>query len=71
MALFLVRWLADPMARPRARPGAVRPPLRRAAPGEKSRGTTTGCTPTAYCLESPNTRGQMAVFLTRGFLTPW
>jgi hypothetical protein len=34
-------------------------------------GITTGCTATAYCPESPNTRGQMAVFLTRGFLTPW
>ena len=37
-----------------------------------SRQITSGCsiTPPLYCPGSPNTRGQMAVFLVRAFLTP-
>jgi hypothetical protein len=31
---------------------------------------TTGCTPLTYCPDSPTTRGQMAVFIVRGLLTP-
>ncbi|MBL8211950.1 MAG: S-layer homology domain-containing protein, partial [Bryobacterales bacterium] len=34
-------------------------------------GVTTGCTATTYCTNDPTTRGQMAVFLTRAYLTPW
>jgi hypothetical protein len=34
-------------------------------------GVTTGCSATEYCLNDPATRGQMAVFLSRMFLTPW
>jgi hypothetical protein len=34
-------------------------------------GITTGCTATQYCPNDNNTRGQMAVFLTRMFFTPW
>ncbi|MBL8216995.1 MAG: S-layer homology domain-containing protein [Bryobacterales bacterium] len=30
-------------------------------------GITAGCTATTYCSEDGNTRGQMAVFVTRGF----
>lgn len=33
-------------------------------------GVTSGCSPTQYCVDAPNTRGQMAVFLTRIFFTP-
>jgi hypothetical protein len=33
-------------------------------------GITSGCTATAYCPDSPTTRGQMAVFLIRAFFTP-
>jgi hypothetical protein len=32
-----------------------------------ARGITTGCGGGNYCLNSPNTRGQMAVFLTTTF----
>ena len=31
---------------------------------------TTGCSATQYCVDQPTTRGQMAVFLIRGFFTP-
>jgi hypothetical protein len=31
---------------------------------------TLGCTTTQYCPDQPATRGQMAVFLVRGFFTP-
>lgn len=34
-------------------------------------GVTTGCSATAYCVDAPTTRAQMAVFLTRMLLTPW
>lgn len=34
-------------------------------------GITAGCTATTYCPEQQNNRGQMAVFLIRGFFTPW
>jgi hypothetical protein len=34
-------------------------------------GITTGCNATQYCPNDNNTRGQMAVFLTRMFFTPW
>lgn len=34
-------------------------------------GITTGCSGTQYCANDNNTRGQMAVFLTRMFFTPW
>jgi hypothetical protein len=33
-------------------------------------GITTGCSPTQYCVDAQTTRGQMAVFLIRAFLTP-
>jgi hypothetical protein len=33
----------------------------------KELGITAGCTANSYCAESPNTRGQMAVFVTRNF----
>jgi hypothetical protein len=33
-------------------------------------GITSGCTPTAYCMDPPTTRDQMAVFLIRTFFTP-
>jgi hypothetical protein len=33
-------------------------------------GITSGCTTTAYCSDSPTTRGQMAVFLIRALFTP-
>jgi hypothetical protein len=36
----------------------------------KELGITTGCTATTYCPDSPNTRGQMAVFIIRGLFTP-
>ncbi|MCC6343819.1 MAG: PQQ-dependent sugar dehydrogenase [Bryobacterales bacterium] len=36
----------------------------------KELGITSGCTPAAYCPNDLNTRGQMAVFLVRGLLTP-
>lgn len=36
----------------------------------KELGITTGCSPFLYCPDEPTTRGQMAVFLTRTFLTP-
>jgi len=36
----------------------------------KELGITSGCTAAQYCPNDTNTRGQMAVFLTRGFLTP-
>ncbi|MCZ2150889.1 MAG: S-layer homology domain-containing protein [Bryobacterales bacterium] len=32
----------------------------------KELGITSGCTATAYCVNDPNTRGQIAVFLARG-----
>ncbi|HTS25108.1 MAG TPA: S-layer homology domain-containing protein [Bryobacteraceae bacterium] len=32
-------------------------------------GITSGCSATAYCPDTPNTRAQMAVFLNRAFLT--
>ncbi|MCC7482949.1 MAG: S-layer homology domain-containing protein [Hyphomicrobiales bacterium] len=31
---------------------------------------TSGCTATTYCPDAPTTRGQMAVFIIRGFFTP-
>jgi hypothetical protein len=31
---------------------------------------TSGCTATTYCPDNPTTRGQMAVFIIRAFLTP-
>jgi hypothetical protein len=34
-------------------------------------GITTGCSATQYCPDAPNTRGQMAVFIIRGFFTLW
>ncbi len=34
-------------------------------------GVTTGCTANTYCINDPTTRGQMAVFLARAYLTPW
>lgn len=34
-------------------------------------GITTGCNANQYCVNDNNTRGQMAVFLTRMFFTPW
>jgi hypothetical protein len=34
-------------------------------------GITTGCSATQFCVDSFTTRGQMAVFLTRAFFTPW
>ncbi|MBL8177031.1 MAG: SBBP repeat-containing protein [Bryobacterales bacterium] len=34
-------------------------------------GVTLGCTATAFCVNDPTTRAQMAAFLTRMFLTPW
>jgi hypothetical protein len=33
-------------------------------------GITTGCSATDYCPDSPNTRGQMAVFIVRSFFAP-
>jgi len=36
----------------------------------KEWGITTGCTATSYCVDSPTTRGQMAVFIVRAFFTP-
>jgi len=36
----------------------------------KQLGITFGCTSTQYCAENLTTRGQLAAFLTRGFLTP-
>jgi S-layer homology domain len=33
-------------------------------------GITSGCSPTTYCPNDPNTRGQMSVFIIRGLLTP-
>jgi hypothetical protein len=33
-------------------------------------GITSGCSTTSYCADQPTTRGQMAVFLARAFLTP-
>lgn len=36
----------------------------------KELGITGGCTETQYCGNDTNTRGQMAVFLTRAFLLP-
>lgn len=36
----------------------------------KELGITSGCTAAQYCPNGINTRGQMAVFLTRAFLTP-
>ncbi len=36
----------------------------------KELGITSGCTATQYCGAGTNTRGQMAVFLTRAFLLP-
>ncbi|MCC6393198.1 MAG: S-layer homology domain-containing protein [Bryobacterales bacterium] len=33
-------------------------------------GITMGCTTAAYCPDAPTTRGQMAAFLVRAFLTP-
>jgi hypothetical protein len=33
-------------------------------------GITSGCTASSYCANAPTTRGQMAVFLVRAFLTP-
>ncbi|MBL8227084.1 MAG: S-layer homology domain-containing protein [Bryobacterales bacterium] len=36
----------------------------------KDLGITSGCGPTTYCTASPTTRGQMAVFLIRGLVTP-
>ncbi|MCC6392391.1 MAG: S-layer homology domain-containing protein, partial [Bryobacterales bacterium] len=36
----------------------------------KELGITSGCTLTTYCPNDLNTRGQMAVFLVRGLLTP-
>jgi hypothetical protein len=37
----------------------------------KEVGITTGCSATQYCPDDPNSRGQMAVFIVRAFLTPW
>ncbi len=34
-------------------------------------GITTGCSSTEYCPENPITRGQMAVFIIRAFLSAW
>jgi hypothetical protein len=34
-------------------------------------GITSGCGTSSYCPDNSNTRGQMAVFLVRGFFTPW
>lgn len=34
-------------------------------------GITTGCSAVEYCPDSPVTRGQMAVFLIRAFLSAW
>lgn len=36
----------------------------------KELGITGGCTASNYCPDQPTTRGQMAVFLIRGFFTP-
>ncbi|MCZ2147472.1 MAG: S8 family serine peptidase [Bryobacterales bacterium] len=36
----------------------------------KQLGITGGCTASAYCPDDPTTRGQMAVFILRGILTP-
>lgn len=33
----------------------------------KELGITAGCSPSDYCSDAPNTRGQMAVFVTRSF----
>jgi hypothetical protein len=33
----------------------------------KELGITAGCSLTSYCSDGPNTRGQMAVFVTRNF----
>ncbi|MBV6432590.1 MAG: hypothetical protein IANPNBLG_02732 [Bryobacteraceae bacterium] len=33
-------------------------------------GVTSGCSASAYCPDDPTTRGQMAVFILRGILTP-
>jgi len=33
-------------------------------------GITTGCSSNGYCPSSPTTRGQMAVFIVRGLITP-
>ena len=35
-----------------------------------SEGITGGCGASNYCPSNPNTRGQMAVFLTKTFLGP-
>lgn len=37
----------------------------------KQTGVTTGCSATTFCPNDNITRGQMAVFLTRAFFTPW
>jgi hypothetical protein len=37
----------------------------------KEAGITTGCSATQYCPNDTATRGQMAAFLVRTFLTPW
>lgn len=37
----------------------------------KQLGITAGCTANTFCPDSSNTRGQMAVFLTRMFFTTW
>jgi hypothetical protein len=34
-------------------------------------GITAGCNTSTYCPDDTNTRAQMAVFITRGFFTPW
>ncbi|MBL8214629.1 MAG: S-layer homology domain-containing protein, partial [Bryobacterales bacterium] len=36
----------------------------------KELGITAGCTATTYCINDPNTLGQMAVFVIRSFNTP-
>jgi hypothetical protein len=36
----------------------------------KQRAITSGCSTTSYCPDDPVTRGQMAVFVVRGLLTP-
>jgi hypothetical protein len=37
----------------------------------KELGITSGCTPTTYCPNNPNTRGEIAVFLSRGVFALW
>jgi hypothetical protein len=46
-------------------------PFHSAVQKMKEVGITSGCTATSYCINDPNTRGQIAVFLARGLFALW